>query len=77
MFATQDSFFCPAILLKVMAGDSYNIRVASGWNDGATSANSSSEVLNDLVLALSSGLPSASGGKVTQTHAVVSVLKHK
>jgi RHS repeat-associated protein len=57
----------PAILLKVMAGDSYNIRVASGWNDGATSTNSSSGVLNDLVLALSSGLPSASGGKVTQT----------
>jgi RHS repeat-associated protein len=57
----------PAILLKVMAGDSYNIRVASGWSDGATPSNSPAEVLNDLVMALSNNLPSLSGGKATQS----------
>jgi RHS repeat-associated protein len=56
----------PAILLKVMAGDSYNIRAASGWSSGSSSTNSTSEVLNDLLLALSGNMASASSGKVTQ-----------
>ena len=57
----------PSILLKVMAGDSYNIRAASGWSSGSSTANSQSEVLTDLLLALSGGLSATSGGKVTGT----------
>ena len=57
----------PNILLKVMAGDSYNIRVASGWNDAGTPSNSSPEVLTDLFNALTNNLASLSGGKATAT----------
>jgi RHS repeat-associated protein len=55
----------PNILLRVMAGDSYNIRVASGWT-GTSPSNSSTEVLNDLLMALSNNLSAVSGGKATQ-----------
>jgi RHS repeat-associated protein len=55
----------PNILLKVMAGDSYNIRVASGWT-GSSPVNSSPEVLTDLLNILSSGIAGVSGGKATQ-----------
>ncbi|OYW18923.1 MAG: hypothetical protein B7Z54_05030, partial [Sphingobacteriales bacterium 12-47-4] len=54
----------PNILLKVMAGDSYNIRVASGWN-GGSATNNSANVLTDLFSLLNSGLAGASGGKAT------------
>lgn len=56
----------PNILLKVMAGDSYNIRVASGWSSGILPTNSPAEVLTELVLALSGKMASTSGGKATQ-----------
>lgn len=54
----------PNIILKVMAGDSYNIRVASGWN-GGNATNSSTNVLNDLVSLLSTGMAGLSNGKAT------------
>src|SRR5262249_25454594 len=54
----------PNIILKVMAGDKYNIRVASGWSSG-TASNSSTNVLNDLLTLLSTGTAGLSGGKVT------------
>ena len=56
----------PNIILKVMAGDSYNIRVASGWNDGNAASNNSTNVLNDLLNILSGAAAGASGGKATQ-----------
>jgi RHS repeat-associated protein len=56
----------PHILLKVMAGDSYNLRVASGWYTG-TATNSSTNVLTELLNILSGSLATASGGKVTQS----------
>jgi RHS repeat-associated protein len=55
----------PNMLLKVMAGDSYNIRVASGWNSGVTPVNNSGDVINNLFSLLTSGLASTSGGKAT------------
>jgi RHS repeat-associated protein len=55
----------PNMLLKVMAGDSYHIRVASGWSSGASPNNSSTNVLADLLSMISTGVASASGGKVT------------
>ena len=45
----------PNIILKVMAGDTYNIRVASGWKGGAAS-NNSTNVMNDLLSLLSGGV---------------------
>ena len=52
------------MVLKVMAGDSYHIRVASGWS-GSSATNSSANVLADLLSLLSTGVAGASGGKVT------------
>ncbi len=48
-----------------MAGDSYNIRVASGWSD-SSATNNPTNVLTDLLSLLSGGVAGASGGKVTQ-----------
>jgi RHS repeat-associated protein len=56
----------PNALLKVMAGDSYNIRVASGWSSASAATNSNTNVLTDLFNLLSGGVASASGGKATQ-----------
>ncbi|MEO8404594.1 MAG: DUF6443 domain-containing protein [Chitinophagaceae bacterium] len=57
----------PNMLLKVMAGDSYNIRVASGWSSASSATNVSTDVLNDLFSLMSGGVAAISGGKVTQT----------
>ena len=53
----------PNILLKVTAGDSYNLRVTAGWESGAAT-NSSTNVLNDLLNILSTSVAGQSGGKV-------------
>jgi RHS repeat-associated protein len=56
----------PNIMLKVMAGDSYSIRVAGGWqskegnNDG-----DAGNILNELLGLVSNGLATNSGGKAT------------
>ena len=55
----------PNIVLKVMAGDTYNIRVASGWS-GTSATNSGTNVLADLFNLMSGGVAVVSGGKVTQ-----------
>ncbi|MBB1283390.1 RHS repeat-associated core domain-containing protein [Flavisolibacter sp. BT320] len=54
------------MLLKVMAGDQYNIRATSGWSSGSTATNSSTSVLSDLLSLLSGSAAGLSGGKVTQ-----------
>jgi len=56
----------PNIILKVMAGDTYNIRVASGWNDANPADNNSTNVLGDLLTFLSAGAANLSNGKVSQ-----------
>ena len=56
----------PNIILKVMAGDKYNIRVASGWSNAAAATNSSTNVLTDLLTLLSGGMAGVSSGKATQ-----------
>jgi len=53
----------PNILLKVTAGDSYNLRVTAGW-ESAAATNSSTNVLNDLLNILSTSVAGQSGGKV-------------
>ena len=56
----------PGIILKVMAGDSYNLRVVSGWTSGATpTSGSSSNVLAELLSSLSTGMAGQSSGKAT------------
>ncbi len=57
----------PNIILKVMAGDSYNIRVASGWNSANPATNSTTNVLTSLLSLLTTGTAGASGGKATAT----------
>ena len=63
--ASGSSKVGPSIILKVMAGDSYNIRVTSGWNSSSTAYNNNTGVLTDLLSQLVNGLPTASGGKAT------------
>jgi RHS repeat-associated protein len=55
----------PNIILKVMAGDSYNIQVASGWNTAIAATNSPTDVLSSLLSLLSTGVAGTSGGKAT------------
>ena len=55
----------PNMILKVMAGDSYNIRVASGWSSASAATNSNTNVITDLLSLLSSSAAGASGGKAT------------
>jgi RHS repeat-associated protein len=55
----------PNILLKVMAGDKYNIRVASGWSSATAATNSNTNVLASLLSVLSTGAAGLSGGKAT------------
>lgn len=56
----------PGILLKVMAGDSYNLRVVSGWTSGGTpTSGGSSNVLAELLSSLSTGIAGQSSGKAT------------
>lgn len=52
----------PAILLKVMAGDKFNLQVNSWWSSGNTPGASSSP-LGDLAVALAPLFSAASGGK--------------
>ncbi|HET8688979.1 MAG TPA: RHS repeat-associated core domain-containing protein, partial [Methanosarcina sp.] len=54
----------PNIMLKVMAGDSYNIRVASGWS-GSSPTNSQTNVYTDLLSNITNGLATNSAGKAT------------
>jgi RHS repeat-associated protein len=54
----------PNIMLKVMAGDSYNIRVASGWQ-GSGPTNNSTNVQADLLTNITNALAASSGGKAT------------
>jgi RHS repeat-associated protein len=54
----------PNIMLKVMAGDSYNIRVASGWQ-GSGPTNNSTNVQADLLTNIANALAASSGGKAT------------
>ncbi len=55
----------PNIILKVMAGDSYNIRVASGWSSTSAASNSPGNVLTSLLSLLSTGASGVSGGKAS------------
>lgn len=52
------------IILKVMAGDKFNVSVSSWWS-GGTPSNPPSSPLTDIVNALNAGIPGFSGGKVT------------
>jgi RHS repeat-associated protein len=54
----------PNILLKVMAGDKFNIRVASGWS-GTSPTNSQASVYADLFSSVTIGLAAHSAGKAT------------
>ncbi len=53
----------PNIILKVMAGDTYNIRVASGWTGSSPTNGTSNLVLTDLFSSLINGIVGVSAGK--------------
>jgi len=52
----------PAILLKVMAGDKFNVRASAWWT--GTSSGSNTSPLSSIVSALISSAPGVSGGKI-------------
>ncbi len=56
----------PSLIIKVMAGDTYNILVNSWWSNGSTPSAPNS-IINDLALALANNVSSASGGKISST----------
>jgi RHS repeat-associated protein len=55
----------PAIVLKVMAGDKFNLRVSSWWNSGSTPGTPVSP-LNDLISAISGSVGNLGGSHATQ-----------
>ncbi len=55
----------PAIVLKVMAGDKFNLRVSSWWNSGNTPGTPVSP-LNDLISAISGSVGNLGGSHATQ-----------
>jgi RHS repeat-associated protein len=56
----------PNILLKVMSGDSYNIRVASGWNNTVTPNNIvTGNVANSIFNFLANGIATTNSGKAS------------
>jgi RHS repeat-associated protein len=54
----------PAILLKVMSGDKFNVQVNSWWSSGSTPGTPVSPA-TDIAAALSTALSGVSGGKFT------------
>ena len=54
----------PAIILKVMAGDKFNLQANSWWNNAATPGTAVSP-LNDLILAMATAIAPVSGGQGT------------
>ena len=54
-----------AILLKVMSGDKFNLRVNSWWSYGGGGSLSAPNPLTELASVLANGIAGASGGKVT------------
>ena len=58
----------PAIVLKVMAGDKFNLTVNSWWKlPKFTTPGTPVSPLNDLIIALSNNVAGVSGGKATAT----------
>ena len=56
----------PAIILKVMAGDKFNLQANSWWNTAATPGTAVSP-LNDLILAMATAIAPVSAGKALAT----------
>ncbi len=54
----------PAIILKVMAGDKFSIRVNSWYKLNGASPGTVADPLSDIVSALISGVPGISGGHI-------------
>ncbi len=63
----------PAIILKVMAGDKFNLMVNSWWKSTSTPGLPVSPV-NELIAALSGNISAASGGKASSTELINSGL---
>ncbi len=55
----------PAIILKVMAGDKFNLQVNSFYKTGGSSPGLPVDGATDLVTAISGSMAAASGGKAT------------
>jgi RHS repeat-associated protein len=62
----------PAILLKVMAGDKFNVRASAWWT--GTSSGSNTSPLTSIVSALIGGLPGQSVGKIGATDLTAAIL---
>ena len=56
----------PAIILKVMAGDKFKLRVNSWWKSGGASPGAPSP-LTELAMALANSISGLSAGKITAT----------
>jgi RHS repeat-associated protein len=62
----------PAILLKVMAGDRFNMKASAWWTGSSSGSNTSP--LTSIVSALISSAPGVSGGKIGATELTSTIL---
>ncbi len=60
--ATGDHKIGPSIVLKVMAGDKFNVKVSSWYRTNGVALQQPVSPLNDLILALANGLSGAVSG---------------
>ena len=63
--ATGNQKVGPSMVLKVMAGDKFNLRVSSWYKTNGTSPGTPINPLNDLLAMLINGVSGASAGKIT------------
>ena len=57
----------PSIVLKVMSGDKFNLRVSSWYKQNGVAPGTAANPLSDLILALSGNIAPLAAGKATQT----------
>ncbi|HEX7903418.1 MAG TPA: DUF6443 domain-containing protein [Chitinophagaceae bacterium] len=60
----------PAVVLKVMAGDKFNLRVNSWYKTNNVSPDQPNNAVTDIINALSAGIAGVSGGKATTAELV-------
>jgi len=62
MAASGSQSIGPAITLKVMAGDKFNVKVSSWYKTNGTTINSPANILTDLLNSLTGGISGVSSG---------------
>lgn len=64
----------PAMILKVMAGDKFNLQVNSWYNTNGATPGAPVDPLSDIISAITNSVPLIAGGKILQSQLTSTVL---